>query len=183
MSRAGFYGFLILVLCLSCIKKTITNKSSNNLEIDLENYSEDLSVYRPNYKKVDSVAIVKVEKRETKGNPVVELIKISQNREVEEVLNKISVSNKNINESKGFRLQVFVGNTKEGFLAAKSYLMNHYPELEIYESYSQPTYKIKAGDFLDRLEAEKYYASLKSKFSGTRVIVDRINIKKGLKLN
>ncbi len=181
MSREGFYGFLILVMCLSCVKKTVPNKSSNTLEIDLENYSEDLTAYRPNYRKVDSVAVVRVEKRENQSNPIVDLIKISQNQEVDQVLNKIAASNKNINESKGYRLQVYVGNTKEGFLAAKSYLMNHYPELEIYESYSQPTYKIKAGDFLDRLEAEKYYASLRSKFTGTRVIVDRINIKKGLK--
>jgi hypothetical protein len=182
MSKAQVLGFICMFTLASCVKKSTPAVNSTIGEFDFENYSEDLSIYRPNYKSIDTT-IIETQKIEQAQSSVVELNAISQNTQIEAVLLKIATNNKNLNESRGYRLQVYVGNTKEGFQAAKLYLMNHYPELEIYESYSQPTYKIKIGDFIDRMDAEKYHASLKSRFTGSRIIADRINVKKGLKLN
>ena len=94
----------------------------------------------------------------------------------------IKETNKKLAEGKGFRIQVFSGNNKADFESAKSYLYRNFSELELYESYSQPTYKIKVGDFISVDEASRYQSDLKTKFSTVRIISDKINVKKALEI-
>lgn len=60
---------------------------------------------------------------------------------------------------------------------AKIYLFQNYPELNTYLSYSQPSYKLKVGDFISRLEAEKYYQNIKDRYSLAMIVNDKIEIK------
>jgi hypothetical protein len=55
--------------------------------------------------------------------------------------------------------------------------------LEIYASYSQPTYRIKVGDFLKKMDAERYYAAIVSRFSSSKIIMDEISVQKSFKIN
>jgi hypothetical protein len=94
----------------------------------------------------------------------------------------IKETNKKLAEGKGYRIQVFSGNNKMDFEAAKSYLYRNFSELELYESYSQPTYRIKVGDFISLDEANRYSAEIKNKFNTVRIISDKINVKKALEI-
>ncbi len=60
---------------------------------------------------------------------------------------------------------------------AKIFLFQNYPELNTYLSYSQPSYKLKVGDFTSKLEAEKYYQHIKERYSLAMIINDKIEIK------
>ncbi|MBK9508711.1 MAG: SPOR domain-containing protein [Cytophagaceae bacterium] len=105
-----------------------------------------------------------------------------QNAEAEKVLNEIIENNKKNISGRGFRIQVFSGNNKEDFENAKSFLLRNFEELEIYESYSQPTYLIKVGDFIQYSDAERFQKDLKGRFNTTRIVGDKINLKKALNI-
>ena len=172
--------FLFLTSSFSCVRSLTPSKNEKNEE-KITEYSEDLSVFRPKYNTND---IKEEEKPETKNTEKKSTNTSTQikddNAAVETILEQIKETNKKLADGKGYRIQVFSGNTKADFENAKSYLFRYFSDLEVYESYSQPTYKIKVGDFLSVAEAEKYAGSLKQKFGTVRIISDKINIKKAL---
>lgn len=178
-------SLLLSVLILSCSKKISISKVNKHSE-KITEYSEDLAVFRPKYEKtetlekpqiVNSSAIIVDEKKEINENTI-----ISDTQTVNDILNQIAILNSQITEGQGYRIQIFSGNNKQEFENSKSYLFRFHSDLELYESYSQPTYKIKVGDFLNRKDAEKHYNSLNAKFKTIRIISDKINIKKALEV-
>lgn len=176
-----FVSFLWILS--SCMSKLSPSKESKNVE-KITEYSEDLSVFRPKYDPV--VEVTKIDKTEAPKTPSTQSNSAStlknENEAVEAVLSHIRDTNKKLAEGKGYRIQVFSGNNKMDFEAAKSYLYRNFSELELYESYSQPTYRIKVGDFISIDEANRYSSDLKNKFSTVRIISDKINVKKALEI-
>ena len=172
-----FSVFLISIIMLfSCTKKITINNSKKNFE-KITEYSEDLSVFRPNYPDKEQIVEPKQNIPLPKSGP-----NISDTPSVEAVLLKMKETNKLLADSQGFRIHVFTGNQKEEFEAAKLYILKNFPDLEYYESYSHPTYKIKAGDFFKRSDADVYLDQMKGRFSSARIINDKINTKKALEI-
>jgi hypothetical protein len=161
-----------------CIKTFSPSKSDKNVE-KITEYHEDLSVFVPKYSEEVPIETV-IEKKETisQSSNSKGLLKNSDTAAVDEILKKIAEANSQIKEGQGFRIQVFSGNVKSDFENAKSYLYRFHSNLEIYESFSQPTYKIVVGDFLTRADAENSLNVLKSRFESARIISDKINVKK-----
>lgn len=166
----------------SCISKLSPSRESKNVE-KITEYSEDLSIFRPKY---ENSTVINVDKSDSpKSQPTQSTnaaVLQNENDAVEAVLLNIKDNNKKIAEGKGYRIQVFSGNNKADFESAKSFLYRNFSELELYESYSQPTYKIKVGDFISLDEANRYLADLKGKFSTVRIVSDKINVKKALEV-
>lgn len=78
----------------------------------------------------------------------------------------------------GFRVQIFmeIGNEAvDHARATKAAFENQYPELPIYLSYEQPYYRLRVGDFRNRIEAEKYLRILKPQYGVAFVTADIIN--------
>ena len=175
-----FVSFLWILS--ACMSKLSPSKESKNIE-KITDYSEDLSIFRPKY---DASELIKIDKTEASKTPTTQNNSTStlknENEAVEIVLSHIKETNKKLAEGKGNRIQVFSGNNKMDFEAAKSYLFRNFSELELYESYSQPTYRIKVGDFISLDEANRYSADLKNKFNTVRIISDKINVKKALEI-
>ncbi|OYU66098.1 MAG: hypothetical protein CFE22_10960 [Cytophagaceae bacterium BCCC1] len=166
----------------SCMSKLSPAKESKNTE-KITEYSEDLSVFRPKYESTQPAIIEKTESPKSPNAPSKSSSTLkNENDAVEAMLVHIKETNKKLAEGKGFRIQVFSGNNKADFESAKSYLYRNFSELELYESYSQPTYKIKVGDFISIDEASRYQTDLKTKFSTVRIISDKINVKKALEI-
>jgi len=92
----------------------------------------------------------------------------------------MAIRNKNIRYSTGYRIQVYVGNDRRGVDEAKVFIYQNFPELNTYLTFSQPTYKLKAGDFTSRLDAERYYSSIKHRYSMAMVVSERIDLKKSM---
>lgn len=82
------------------------------------------------------------------------------------------------NTMSGFRVQIFmeIGNEAVDHAeVVKSEFEEAFPELPIYLSYEQPYYRLRVGDFRNRVEAEKYLRILKPKYSLAFVTADVIN--------
>ncbi len=173
-----FKFFVIISMLTSCVKN-IGGQKSNVKEEKIESYNEDLTMFLPSYevKRITNTPSVQPQIVEA---PIIIKNKTvkSDTEKVEEILAKISYSNSQISEAMGYRIQLFSGNNKTDFEAAKNYIFRNHSELGLYESYSQPTYKIKVGDFLSKSAADKYYQTLKPNFGAIRIITEKIDIKK-----
>ncbi len=178
MNRRFLYVGILLFLSQACARRV--SQGSGDA---IKEYSEDLSATRP---------VVHVEKaageEEQNGENDAEAFVASkapqsENERIEEAIRKISQHNASATSAAGYRISVFAGNSRSEFESAKSYVMQHFPELELYESYSQPTYRLRVGDFLRRMDAERYYSSLLGRFDSAKITSENINVQKGLRIN
>lgn len=171
----NFLFILVILSATACARKTTPSGSgSSGL---LSNYSEDISHLLPQYDETGGNA---TESKDPDTEESVSMAFSDDNEKVNAALDKIIEHNKTYNNGQGFRIQVFAGNSRADFENAKSYMLRNFPQLEIYESYSQPTYRIRVGDFLYYQDAEKYSSSLRQRFGTTRIVSEKINIKKAL---
>ncbi len=74
----------------------------------------------------------------------------------------------------GFRVQVYNGNKTETF-KKRSEFVSAFPDVPVYSVYEAPEYKIQAGDFRTRLEAEKFLSELHKKMGTGLILKTRIN--------
>lgn len=80
--------------------------------------------------------------------------------------------------ARGFRLLVVNTSNREEALAAKTRIYTLFPELKAYLSYQSPYYKLKAGNFQTRAEAESYRKTMTSLFpKGVFIVNDVIEVK------
>lgn len=82
------------------------------------------------------------------------------------------------NTMPGFRVQIFmeIGNEAVDHAAVtKKRFEDKFPELPVYLSYEQPYYRLRVGDFRNRVEAEKYLRLIKPQFGLAFVTADIIN--------
>lgn len=79
---------------------------------------------------------------------------------------------------KGFRLMIISTKDRDEVLAAKTKVYTYFPELKAYLWHQSPFYKLKAGNFKDREEAETYQKKMNPYFpNGVFVMNDVIEVK------
>lgn len=85
---------------------------------------------------------------------------------------------------KGYRLMIISTNSRDEALAAKTKIYSNFPELKAYLWYQSPYFRLKAGNFLDRKEAESYRRKLNPYFPrGVFIMKDEVELKAGKGLN
>jgi hypothetical protein len=77
--------------------------------------------------------------------------------------------------SSGYRVQIFFGSNRQAAYDAQARFTNEYPEVPTYISYIEPNFKVQAGDFRTRLEAQKLQSELNGMFSTLFIIPAKIN--------
>ena len=142
--------------------------------------NEDLSQYRPRYKSSTEPEIISTEKATTMPSSTVTDAPMHVNKRLDAILDTIAMHNKSIKFTNGFRIQIYVGNDRKAADDAKIYTYQKYPEIFPYLSFQQPIYKVKIGDFLNRMDAERYFSDVKDLFPAAMILPDRVEIKKGM---
>jgi len=81
---------------------------------------------------------------------------------------------------KGFRLMIVSTNSRDEALAAKTKVYTYFPELKAYLWYQSPYFRVKAGNFKDRKDAEAYQKRMNTYFpKGVFIMKDIIEVKPG----
>ena len=79
---------------------------------------------------------------------------------------------------RGYRLMVINTNKRDEAIAAKTQVYTYFPELKAYLQYQSPFFKLKAGNFKTRDEAEEYRKRLNIYFpKGVFIMNDVIEVK------
>jgi hypothetical protein len=80
--------------------------------------------------------------------------------------------------ARGYRLLVINTNKRDEAIGAKSKLYQYFPELKSYLYYQTPYFKVKAGNFKEKKEAEDYQKKLNKVFQkGVFIMTDLIEVK------
>lgn len=77
---------------------------------------------------------------------------------------------------KGFRVQLYAGLDRAAADKVKVDFLGTWPETQVYQSYSRPTFKVRVGNFLTRSEAEMFCQRVKNYFSGAFVVPELIQL-------
>jgi hypothetical protein len=94
------------------------------------------------------------------------------------MLNKETGIAPGVSSSYGYRVQFFSGSSRQDAYNAQARLQRDFPELRTYIQYSEPNFKVRAGDFRTRLEAQKLVQELRPSFSSIFIISEKINLPK-----
>ena len=167
--RAVFPIIVIALLTISgcAVQRTIGTTQSTR-------YSEDLSVWRPKGDTpIDTNKMVAVVDK--KPTTFVEP-KYAINQPLDNVLDSISTINLSRRFIDGFTIQVYSGLDREAALNAKKDLSISLPDLESQIQYNQPNFRVKAGKYYTRLDAQRDFVAIKRHFPSAIVIPDKIPI-------
>ncbi|RYE10767.1 MAG: SPOR domain-containing protein [Sphingobacteriaceae bacterium] len=80
--------------------------------------------------------------------------------------------------SSGYRVQFFISSNRNEIYAKQAAFNELYPDLRTYIIYQEPNYKLKAGDFRTRLEAQKLMRDIRPQFPTLFLVSERINLPK-----
>lgn len=129
-------------------------------------YSEDLSVHRPAYD--ESAQILSTSETVIPdGHIKAELDSIT----------KILVSrNKKPRSEQGFTIQLYNGPNKSEATKTLGMVRLEFPDLKSELTYYQPDFRVKAGQFVDRVIAYETYKKVKAEFSEAILIPENIKI-------
>ncbi len=181
VNKCSILIFLVtaVVAGWGCTKKAVSNASKDR-------YEEELGKVRPHYTFVEPVIEKPKEPQKKDPPPRYRPSKSEEplyiNKRLEAVLDTMAEQNRAIRYISGFRIQLYVGNTRQEADNAKSYVYQLFPELNPYVSYSQPSYRVKVGDFMYRADAEGYLDQMRQQYSSAVILPERVEIKKGLEI-
>lgn len=77
---------------------------------------------------------------------------------------------------KGFRIQLYAGLDRGAAEKIKVEFLAIWPDVQVFQSYNRPTFKVRAGNFLTRTEAEMFCARVKNHFTGAFVVPELIQL-------
>jgi hypothetical protein len=143
-----------------------------------QSYDEDLSAVRPRYKEMSVVdnSTKKIESKPTTLSQPLQLV----NKQVDAILDTISIQNRALRFAVGYRIQIYAGNLRTEADDAKLFVYQNYPELLPYITFISPTYRVKVGDFMNKLDAECYLQQVRQQFASAIILPEKIDLKKSL---
>ncbi|TSD62963.1 SPOR domain-containing protein [Inquilinus sp. KBS0705] len=75
----------------------------------------------------------------------------------------------------GYRVQIYNGSNRNAAYAAQAKFNREFPDMRTYISYREPNFKVRAGDFRSRIEAERMKEQLRTLFSAMFIVSEKIN--------
>lgn len=104
-------------------------------------------------------------------------VQIETSAKINEVVAKKKQYNRNLKTYKGYKIQLFYGSEK-GAYELKDKFTLAFPDIPTKISFSSPNWKVQAGKFRTRLEADNALVEIKKDFAGSTVVAADIEIEK-----
>ena len=97
-------------------------------------------------------------------------------RTLSEKLDSIHFYNQNVVSADGYRVLVYTGSSSDDAKRNKGSVYDVLPDERIYIEWKSPSFRVKVGDYVDKLEAYSNYATLLKVFPNAIVVPDKVNI-------
>jgi len=170
MRVLGFLFCLFSIFLISCVAhKTTTSVQSSK-------YSEDLSVVRPKVELPAADTSALQQNSNARKQTVYVEPTHAINKQLDGILDSISSINLTQKYIDGFTIQLYAGAKREEALSIKKQLATSMPEIESEVQYVQPNFRVKAGKYLQRIDAQKDFMAVKRHFPNAILIPDKIAI-------
>ena len=136
-----------------------------------QSLNEDVGQYRPKFNQVAEKVVEPIAPQ-----PFVATVDVT--RQLNARLDSIANKNKRFKYAQGYRILVYTGASSEEVAKVKEQVVALVPSESVYNVYKQPTFRIKVGDYFDRVEAGGTLGTLKKDFPNAILIPDQIVILK-----
>lgn len=171
MKRILPIAIVSLVIAYGC-KPTQTTQKPTAQE---GKYSEDLSVLRPKVENQPEDQTTTPDKTRRDPKAYVDA-QFTVNKRLDAVLDSIDQINLGRKTIEGYTIQVYSGTNREDALNAKRQLTLSIPNRNSEIQYEQPNFKVKAGRYFNKLEAQKDFDQIKRIFPSAIVVPSQISI-------
>ncbi|QMU30233.1 sporulation protein [Adhaeribacter radiodurans] len=158
--------FLVLISCArtpGTVSKSVTTAAA-----------EDLSAFRPKFPAPPTET-----SNETKpvSEPVVSVTPTHHvNNRVLALIDTVANANKAIKYAQGYRILAYTGTERKTAMEMRRAIIDRIPEERDYLQYRQPTFRLKIGDYLNRIEAQQVLSRIKDISPNALIISDQINV-------
>jgi hypothetical protein len=143
-------GYIMSIIVMSsCVAMSQKNKSNDA-------YYEDLSLVRLQFINPDTLS----------SKPVKPTVRIDSLAEI----------NKAYSTIQGYRILVYTGPSSDDAQRNRQSVYNYNSDLNVYTQYKQPSFRVKVGDFTNRVEAHYILNDLKESFPNAMIVPDQINL-------
>lgn len=78
----------------------------------------------------------------------------------------------------GYRVQIYFGPDRNDAIEIQEEFGSMFRDIPAYLSYQQPNFKIRAGDFPDRLMAQKFLQEIQTLYSSAFIVRDDVKLPK-----
>jgi len=160
----GMFTMLVLLSCKGSSKAT-TSTATKKVDEDLSKY-----VYKP------KVVEVKTETTSVANHTGVTFEK-HINSSINPLMDSIAVANRRYHSAPGYRIMVYSGNSSTESAGVRKEVYEWSREYEVYTQYKQPAFRVKVGNFEDRINANYVFSDLVKFFPNAVIIPDQIEIK------
>lgn len=106
-------------------------------------------------------------------------LNISGEKSIETIVSKHIYFNENVKGFPGYRVQIFLesGNySRNKAFGEKSKFMSKYPDIASYVVFEEPYYKVRVGNFRNKLEAMSLISQIKEVWPESFIIADDIEM-------
>lgn len=88
-----------------------------------------------------------------------------------------TAANQQIKSAPGFRILAYTGNSRDDAMRIRTAVIRRDPTEKDYLLYEQPTFRLKIGDYLSRLEAEQALARWRDVIPQGLIVAESVNVR------
>ncbi len=99
---------------------------------------------------------------------------INKDPRLDELIERHITENAAIKNFDGFRIQLLASRTKDEVLNLRAKFRAKHPDTKTYLLYQQPYFKLRIGNFKERLSAQKFLDQIHAEFSGAFIVTEEI---------
>ena len=136
----------------------------------------DIAAFRPRFKPLESSSS-SVEETVAISNKKYSEPKLDVTKSLNQTLDSVFVKNKQIKYAQGFRVLVYSGTDKLQINQIKQKVYKAFPEIELYNIFKQPEYRISFGDFIDKIQANNYLTKILPVIPNALIVQEQINVR------
>ena len=106
-------------------------------------------------------------------------VEIIQDQKVNVLVDKHVAFNESLKRIQGYRIQIYFdsgNNSKSKALSVKSEFSSKYPDIGAYIMFQEPNYKVRVGDFRNRIDATRFLKKIYEQFQNAFIVLDEINL-------
>ena len=100
----------------------------------------------------------------------------SQDSLIHQLVNRHIAINQAKRSMPGYRVQIYFGQNRTKATEVKTDFLQLFPKTGAYLVYQQPNFKIRVGDFKDRLEALKFLKEIQSLYAAAFIVKDEVKL-------
>ena len=159
-------GIIALLICSCKSTKVTSSVATKKVDEDLSKY-----IYKPK-----TASDVKTENPATINLSGISFDK-QINSHINPIMDSIAVSNRRYHSAPGYRIMVYSGNSSTESADVRKEVYEWSKDYEVYTQYKQPAFRVKVGNFEDRISANYVFSDLVKFFPNAVIIPDQIEIK------